>query len=522
VDARRIVTYRAGYPFAIVTVCVSVAVLVPFRALLATPVFMLVLVPVIILIARVSGVRQSATAAVLAFLLLDFLFIPPYYRPNIAELPEWIGLVVFLIVALVSGQQTARLRRRELAATRRQRELELLNRLSFSIASEKSASATAELVVNQLAEVLAAHRVALYAGVSGAGRVGEPLASAGEPAPSAGEEALVAWVLRTSKGVGMPPGGGVPWDQRLVSVGRAEAVPGVTAEGAYLPLQTTKSLEGVLVVVPLPEETACDDDVRLLAAVANLAASAIERQRLEEDAAHAEALREADRLKSTLVSSVSHELKTPLAAATARVTGLVEEGESCDAARVREELTAVAEDLGRLNDSIGDLLDLSRLESDAWEPHFDHHDVRDILGTVLSRLPGAQRDRVKFDLADGLQDVWADFAQLARALSNLVENALVYSGGSDAVTVGARVVDGTTELWVADSGPGVPDAEKEHVFQKFYRGSASAGVPSGTGLGLAIAREIVRTHGGTTRVEDVVPRGARFVVTIPPRHGEGA
>jgi two-component system sensor histidine kinase KdpD len=476
---------------------------------------MLLLVPVIVLVARASGVRASATAAVLAFVMLDFLFIPPYYRLTVAELPEWIGLVVFLIVALVSGQQAGQLRQRERAAMRRQRELELLNQLSFSIASEKSASATAELVVSQVAEVLDARRAALYGGAGGIRNTNRCLAVAGESVPSPDEGALVAWVLRTSKGVGVPASGSVPWNQRLVSVGAAEAIPGVSAEGAYLPLQTTTSLEGVLVVVPSSPGRLSDDDVRLLAAVANLAASSIERQRLEEDAAHAEALREADRLKSTLVSSVSHELKTPLAAATARVTGLIEEGDSCEPARVQEELTAVADDLERLNDSIGDLLDFSRLESDAWQPHFDYYDLRDILGTVLSRLASSHRDRVRFDLAEDLPDVHADFAQLARALNNLIENALLYSSPGTDVVVGARSTDGAVELWVVDSGPGVPDSDKPHIFEKFYRGTAAAGVPSGTGLGLAITREIVRTHGGTTTVEDVLPHGARFVLTLP-------
>jgi two-component system sensor histidine kinase KdpD len=226
-------------------------------------------------------------------------------------------------------------------------------------------------------------------------------------------------------------------------------------------------------------------------------------------------LREADRLKSTLISSVSHELKTPLAAATARVTGLIEEGESCDAGRVQEELAAVAEDLGRLNDSIGDLLDFSRLESDAWQPHFEPCDVRDILGTVLSRLSASQRDRLHFELADDLPELHADFAQLARALSNLVENAVLYSAPNTMVTVGARAIGGVAELWIEDTGPGVPDTEKPYVFEKFYRGSVSATVPSGTGLGLAIAREIVRTHGGSISVEDADPHGARFVLALP-------
>ena len=235
-DLKRIATYGGGYPFAVVATCVAVATLVPFRTLLATPVFMLLLVPLIILVARISGVRASATAAVLAFVLLDFLFIPPYYRLTVASLAEWIGLLVFLFVALVSGQQTAQLHRREQAALRRQQELELLNRLSFSIASERSADATAELVVNQVSEVLGASRAALYVRGEDAGRAGRCLSSSGELSPSSGEEALVAWVLRTSEGIGMPASAELPWDQRLVSVAAGEAIPGVIAEGIYLSL----------------------------------------------------------------------------------------------------------------------------------------------------------------------------------------------------------------------------------------------------------------------------------------------
>ncbi len=331
-DLKRIASYRGGYPFAVLATCAAVGLLVPLRAVLATPVVMLLLVPVIILIARVSGVRPSAMAAVLAFLLLDFLFIPPYYRLTVAELPEWIGLLVFLIVALVSGQQTGQLRQRELAAMRRQRELELLNRLSFSIASEKSADATAELVVTQVAEVLGARRAALYVGGIGAGRAGRCLASAGAATPSSGEEALVAWVLRTSKAHrharerrgALGPAARLRWSERRDSRrDRRRHLPAAADLD-----EPGGRARGRACAQPGPPS---DDDVRLLAAVANLAASSIERQRLEEDAAHAEALREADRLKSTLVSSVSHELKTPLAAATARVTGLVEEGTGCDA-----------------------------------------------------------------------------------------------------------------------------------------------------------------------------------------------
>jgi two-component system, OmpR family, sensor histidine kinase KdpD len=513
-DLKRIAAVGGGYPLAITGVAVTALVLLPFREVLPSLTVMMLFVPVIAGIASITGVRASAAAAVLGFLVLDFFFVPPYYRWSVADVSGWLGLLVFLIVALVSGQQTARLREREREAVRGREELALLNRLSFRIASEKSASAVAEYVASQVVEILSASRAALWSHAADGTRP-RCIARAGADGFAPNEERLVEWVLRSSKAVGMPSAEEVPYDLRVVSVAASEAIEGVHARGVYVPLQTADGLEGVLFADAPDAGHFSAEDGRLLAAIANLAASALERERLAEDAAHAEALREADRLKSTLVSSVSHELKTPLAAATARVTGLVEEGEGCDASRMHSELIEVADDLGRLNASIGDLLDLSRLEADAWEPRFEAHEVRDILGTVLSRQSASQRDRVHFDIAEDVGDVRADFAQLARAISNLVENALAYSPPGSDVVVGARLRDRAVRLWVEDSGPGIPDAEKPHIFEKFHRGTVAESAPTGTGLGLAIAREIVRTHEGTLGVEDVVPHGARFVLTIP-------
>jgi K+-sensing histidine kinase KdpD len=277
---RRVVSAGSGYPFAFATVALATLLFLPFRSVLQTTVFMLLYVPVIITVARLAGVRASATAAVLAFLALDFLFIPPYYHLTVASLAEWLGLLVFLSVALASGQQTGQLRARERAAVRRQEELALLNRLAFRIASEKSGTAIAEFIVGQVAEVLGASRAALYVGGPSTGTP-QCLAHAGTPRPSSGEAALVGWVLRSGKAVGMPPTEGVPYDQRLVSVSPGEAIPGVEARGAFLPLQTTTGLEGVLFAEPSAPEGFSADDARLLAAVANLAATSLERQRLE-------------------------------------------------------------------------------------------------------------------------------------------------------------------------------------------------------------------------------------------------
>lgn len=518
-DWKRLFSVGKGVPFAAAAVALSACALAPFRSVLPPPAVMLLFVPVIVGVARVSGTRASAAASFIAFALLDFLFISPYYHLSVASPLEWIGLLIFLFVALVIGQQTGRLKERERAAIDRQRELELFNRLSFMIASEGTAAASAGLIVSQVSHIVGAPRVALYVPaqppLSGIIR----LAEVGEMSATGREIEFVEWVLHEGKAIGLAAGGADP-DERLVSVDAREPILGATATAIYVPLLTSKGIEGVLVAIPGVHEAGIDES-QVLVVVANLSATFLERERLRDQAAHAAALREATTLKSTLVSSVSHELKTPLAAATARITGLLEEGKGCDATRVTEELAAVAEDLGRLNDSIGDLLDLSRLESDSWRPTFEVHEVSDVLGTVLARLPVDGRSRVRFDLPEPELPVRVDFAQLVRALVNVIENALAYAPAGTEVEVGVRAEHGEVVLRVEDRGPGVTDADKPRIFEKFYRGTAAECAPGGTGLGLAIANEIIRAHGGRMSVEDALPTGARFVMVLPLADDEG-
>jgi two-component system sensor histidine kinase KdpD len=509
---QRLTTVWGGYPFALAAVAIVTAALLPFRPLLHPAQVMLLYLPAIVGVARFAGVRVSVAAAALGFLALDFVFVPPYYHLTVASPADWVTLVVFLLVAAVAGMQTGFMRQRERAALQRQAEFALLHRLSSRLVSEASEQTTAGLIVGEIVSVLGADRAALYAREAGESHV---LAQAGGAGSGLEERVLADWVTRNAKAIGLPSLPDASLEPRPAGVAAGAAVPGVVADGVYLPLQTQDSLEGALYARPLAGRLFSPDTMRLLIAVSNLAAAFLQRRRLGGEAARAVALRDADRLKTTLISSVSHELKTPLAAVTARITGLLEEGDGCDPARVRDELGAVSEDLGRLDSSIRDLLDFSRLESDSWRPRLDDYDVSEVLGTVSSRIPAAQRARVVFEVPEGLPTIRVDFAQWARALSNLIDNALLYSPTDELVHVGARVLGRDVLVWVDDRGPGVPDAEKEQVFEKFYRGPASSASPSGTGLGLAIAHEIARAHGGRVWVEDARPSGARFVISLP-------
>ena len=187
---------------------------------------------------------------------------------------------------------------------------------------------------------------------------------------------------------------------------------------------------------------------------------------------------------------------------------------------MRERLASVAEDLGRLETSIADLLDTSRLEAGQWTPRAETWEAGEIIADVVSRLPAADRQRIAFDVPEPGPTVHVDFAQLSRALTNLVDNALLYGPRGQPVTVGARREGERTLVWVEDHGPGVSQRPTHpHVFEKFYRGAEGRARTGSTGLGLSIASEIVHANDGTLTLEDVQPTGARFVISLPAEAG---
>ncbi len=518
---RSVTSWLGGFPFAIATVAIATVVFLPLREVLSGVEVALLFILVIGVVARVGGLWASLAAAALAFVSELFFFVEPYNVLHVGSPRDWMLLAVFLLVGLVSAVQTGTMRDREASALARQLDLTAINRLSARLLTEGAVEGMARTIAHELVTLGVAERVAVYLRC----RAGAPelVADAGADAMGRAEEALAGWSCMHSKAVGLPKIAGLAGPERPPSVGPGEALEGTVADGLFVPLQVEGEPGGVL-YARAPAEAGPPDPnaVRLLLAVAHLASAFLERDRLRAAAARTEALRESDRLKGTLLSSVSHELKTPLAAVRARITGLLEGDVACETERLGDELRSVEEDLSRLDSSIADLLDLSRLESDAWRATPDEYEVSEVLGSVLARLPREQKDRVVFEVPDDLPTVRVDFAQWVRAIANLLENALTYSPPGSRVGVGARRLADEVLLWVEDNGPGVSDEEKPRVFEKFYRGDASASVPSGTGLGLAITREVARAHGGRAWVEDADPTGSRFYVSVPVAVSGGA
>ena len=248
---------------------------------------------------------------------------------------------------------------------------------------------------------------------------------------------------------------------------------------------------------------------RLGEAVESLHAIARERERLEEEALEAEALRRNDLVKTAVIRSVSHDLRTPLATMHAAVDALGPEGPGLDADEQRELLATVRRELARLERYVENVLDLSRLEAGAATPSPALWMVDALTVQALAGLPGAER--VELELGDHLPPVQIDAAQIERALANMLENALRFSPADSTVSVRAESRGTEVIVWIEDSGPGVPAADASAIFEPFRRSTRSRGA----GLGLAIARGFVEANGGRVWVESAPGGGASFALTLP-------
>jgi len=510
---------RYGYLIAAASVAGATAAFYPGRAHFAKGQWALLYLLIVALVAGVSGVRPALIASILSFLAWNYFFLPPYGTFSVADPRDWLSLFVFLIVGVLIGLQTGRLRERETEAREREREAALLNRFSAQLVSDISVEEMSRRLIAEVDGVTGAGCTALFLCGDTAGSH-ECISSPGaDCAESPDVIDLVAWVNRQSKAIGLPappPSVRAQGQEWPITVSHRAAGARADRKDMFLPLQTATRQSGVLYVGEREDGATYTFHQALMAvALAHQASVFLERTHLRSVEVQADALREADRLKSTLVSAVSHELKTPLASLEATVSNLLEQDEPLDGARVRQELLAVKQDLYRLSNSIDSLLDLSRLEAAAWAPQLDWYELGEIVGAVLSRVSEQDRARVSVSFPPELPAIRVDFAQWVRVLEHLVRNALTYSGPDGPVRVGASSLPKEVKLWVEDEGPGIAPDERERVFAKFYRGKSAATLASGTGLGLAITREIVRFRGGRIWVEDVIPHGARFVISIP-------
>jgi two-component system sensor histidine kinase KdpD len=283
-----------------------------------------------------------------------------------------------------------------------------------------------------------------------------------------------------------------------------------------VPMRNGENVVGALVVVAGgPGSSGFGEaERRVLATFANQAALAVARGQQEEQRNRALALQETDRLRTALLNSVSHDLRTPLASIKASASSLLDREVQWSDAERDEFLTTINTEVDRLTRLVHNLLDMSRIEAGALDPRLVESSLAEVVGPVVRRARAASRQRVDVDVPDELAPVLVDPVRLDQVLTNLLDNARGYAPGSPVQVVAHQDGD-HVELRVVDHGPGIPAPERERVFDQFYRLKGGGKRPEGTGMGLAICRGIVQAHGGGLRVETTPGGGATFVLTLP-------
>jgi two-component system sensor histidine kinase KdpD len=285
----------------------------------------------------------------------------------------------------------------------------------------------------------------------------------------------------------------------------------------YLPLQTSKEVVGVLGIgFSGPGDELHPEKERLLSTFVTNAATSIERGLLAEQASQAEILRATEKLQSALLNSISHDLRTPLASITGVLSSLHLEDDFIDGETRRELVETAYGEAERLNRLVGNLLDMSRLESGMLKIALQPCDVQDVVGSALNSL-GARLDThpIEVNLPPELPLVPMDYVLVAQVLINLLENAVKYSPEDQPIEICARLLNRElVQIEISDHGPGIPLEEINRIFEKFYRVKRFENV-IGTGLGLSICKGIVEVHGGNIWAENRPEGGVRFLFTLP-------
>jgi two-component system sensor histidine kinase KdpD len=485
------------FAVAAAAVAVSTLVALALRPYLApTNLAMVYLLGVVAVAMRCSR-QVSVVTSFVGVAAFDFFCVPPYLTFVVADYEYLITFAGMLVVALVISTQTARIRTQAANAVEREARTETLYRLSRSLAGQTRVFEVARTAAECAEEVFQTPVVIFLPDdgkITFRRRTSEHL-----PIPRA-EEAVAQRVFDH----GQKAGKGI--DARS------------DATAFYLPLKGSREVMGVMGILPGGDHrVSAPDQVQLLEVFANQTALAIERTRSQHAAEAARMQMQTEEMRSSLLSAVSHDLRTPLASITGAASTLRSQGERLPPEVRKELLDSIAEEAERLSRLVSNLLDMTRLESGV-ELRRDLYPLEEIVGAALQRtecqLAGR---RVTTQLPDSLPLVFVDDVLLGQVVLNLLENAVKYSPAETPIEIAAEAEPDTVTLEVRDRGPGFIPGEEQRVFEKFYRGKPQGA--RGAGLGLAICRAIVEAHQGTIEAFNREGGGAVLRTRLPLGNG---
>ncbi len=467
-------------------------------------------------VAIVFGSWAAVSAAVLSFLAFDWFFVPPIHEFTIDDPSEWVSLLLFLVVAIVTGQLVAIVHRRAIEAEAREHETVLLYHVVRLIDGTGLESALTS-IAQRLCEEL--HLMAMVVDIQDGKSIALHVSAGDSAAAQAAQElAMPHYVLTRADTLSVPrhelPG---QWVRVAPSL-PPRAGAGRSDRAVYVvPVYAGTQRLGALFLVRLQQADQPPAlEARLWAALSTQLGLAIERMRLQQEANETEILRRADEQKTALLHAVSHDLRTPLASIIASAGSLRQRDVEWTDEERREFAEAIEEEALRLNRIVGNLLDLSRIEAGTLHPQKRWYDLGALLDDVLGRLRELLAEHsVHVKVPADLPPVHLDYVEIDQVLSNLVENAVRYTPSGTEIEITVHVVDDVVQVEVADRGPGIPSEALPRLFDRFYRVESSGVRPHGTGVGLAVAKGIVEAHGGRIWAERRNEGGACFVFTLP-------
>ncbi len=489
--------FWAGMAAAAASVGVTVGVAAALDRWLHLPNLTAVFLLPVVVCAALFGSWSAVAAAIFSFGACDFFFIDPRYEFVIAKPRDLLALLVYLVVAMITGRLASGMRERSQIMRRRAQTAQSL----FEFSRKLSAATTLDDVLwastLQIQKALGASPVVLLSPTKGELEI----SAAWPPLDQldAAEKAAARWALEKSEASG--------W--------RSGTLPSVRFQ--FRPLSTTRGVVAICGFEPLKtDEPLSAQDESMLASLLEQTAIAIDRFNLMGEAIKAAALEEKEKLLTALLASLSHDLRTPLASITAAVTSLRQLGEKLSPSDRSDLLASIEEEAGRLARFIANLLEMSRIEAGGLAPRRDLVDVGAVVHAVERGRRAHAGEKTAISVAPDLPAIRGDANLLTQVLVNLLDNAHKY-GGPAGAAVHARREGDEVVVTVTDEGPGVKPADLERIFEKFYRGGRPDGRKAGTGLGLSICRGLVTAMGGTIFAQSPAlrRRGTRIVMRFP-------
>lgn len=454
------------YLLAFLLIAVITAIFFLLRDVLDTTlVALLYLIPLGIITGR-WGLAAGITSAVITFFVFNYYFIQPYYTLAVHRSTDVVILIIFLLVATVISQLVGRAQAGLAAATAREREATQLYELSTALAGLSSDTAIAEILARQVQVLADGELVELY--ISGA---------------------------------------------RSFHIRSTETFTPARPPELVIPIEAARGILGEIRLWRM-EPTVSSSEKRLFQTFASQGALALERAWLAQTESRAKVLEESDRLKSAILSSVSHELRTPLSTIKAAASSLRSREVSWDSPARSELIAAIDDEADHLNLLVGNLLDMSRIESGALKPKREWNILSEIVGSVIARMKHFLTEhKLEIDVSESLPLVPVDYVQMQQVFTNLLSNSLKYAPTNTLICIRAFVQGSTMHVQVNNQGPQVAQEDLERIFDKFYRITSTDKV-TGTGLGLSICKGIIEAHAGHIWAENV-DDGLAFHFTLP-------